>query len=246
MRWFYLFSLVGLFFFYGCGKSEKERFKIGVDSSWYPLDFGSQTAYVNGFVDDVLLEIASMEGVELEKVSANSDTLFEGLREKKYDAVLTALPRYPFYLAKYDFSSNFLDIGPVLIAPKNATYRNLNGIKGGSIGILLQDPVQNLLLSYPEFKIQSFMSIPDLLDALVQGELVAVLLDRIPAVQYVGDLYHSQLKIVSSLQKERGLHLVVQKGDHSKSFQEFNDRLIALKKKKKLKVLRQKWSLGLL
>ena len=92
--------LLGLLAF-GCSGQPRGAFRIGIDPLWYPLDFGPQTSYVNGYTEELLLEMAGYGGMRFELVRANFDTLLEGMRGGQYDAVITTLPPYEYNLAKY-------------------------------------------------------------------------------------------------------------------------------------------------
>jgi polar amino acid transport system substrate-binding protein len=239
-----LFVIVLFFHGCSCGKpSNDSKPKIGIDSSWSLLNFGNQTAYVNGFSEELLMEIAAREGIQFEKVSANWDVLFSGLKENKYDAVLTSLPPYTFNLAKYDFSQNFLALGPVFIVPVHATYKKLSQIINMPIGVLNGDSSANILGKYPDIRVAYYTSVPDLLNAAVTGDVAGVLLSRIPAINYVSDLYKNKLKIVSAPLNDEGIHLIAEKGKQEALIQSFDEGLKILKKNKKLKNLLRKWSL---
>jgi ABC-type amino acid transport substrate-binding protein len=226
----------------GCGDSSHDVLRIGIDADWHPLDFGSQTSYVNGFTEDMLLEMARYSGIEFERIPANWDTLFEGLKEKKYDAVLSSLPPYSYNQAKYDFSTNYLDLGPVLIVPTSSRHADLAKMDGSLIGIVSGDPAVLLLQSHPTLIIRNFSTIPDLLDALVRGDIEGALLDRIPAVNFVNDLYIDKLKIASNALTDKGLHLVAPKG-RSRLVTAFNKNLERIKRNKTLSALQKKWQL---
>lgn len=240
-----LFLAIGItLFLCGCGShSGSSRPRIGIDPTWSPLNFGSQTSYVNGFTEELLLEIASHEGLEFERVPANWDDLVSGLNQKKFDAILTSLPPYSFNLAKYDFSQNFLDVGPVFIVGVLSPYKKIDQVNGEAIGIVSGDATWLVLQKFPQVIIQSFPSTPDLLNAVADGEIAGALLGRISAVKYVSDLYQGRLKIVSTPLTGAGLRLVAKKGCQEDLIRSFDDNLKFLKKKKRLKALMRKWSL---
>lgn len=225
-----------------CGNSARGVMRIGVDPNWYPIDFGSQTSYVNGFTEDLLIEMARYSGMEFEKVSANWDALLDGLHEKKYDAILTSMPPYEFNQAKYDFSHNFLDLGPVLIVPVGAEKTDFKSLSGDLIGIVAGDPAVLILQRHPTLIIRNYDTVPDLLNALVRGEIQAVVLDRIPAVNFVNDLYNGKLKMIGDPLTEKGLHLVTLKG-RKMVVNAFDKNLGSLQKKKTLTALLKKWQL---
>lgn len=233
--------LILLLLLTGCGGGSGGSMRIGVDTTWYPLDFGTQVSYVNGYTEDLLLEMARYSGMQFELINANWDALREGLKEKKYDAILTSMPPYEYNTAKYDFSVNYLDLGPVLIFPVDAKQTNLSKMDGDLVGLITNDPAVLLLEKYPSLIIRNFPSIPDLLNALVNGDIQAAILNQIPAVNYVGDLYAGKLKIVGGPMNNAGLHLVAPKGE----IHAFNRNLESLRKKKTVATLLKKWGLSL-
>ena len=225
------------------GSGGKERLRIGVDPSWSPLNFDELQPYVNGYAEDLLLEISQYSGLEFEKVQANWDSLLDGMQRGQYDAALTSLPPYSFNQAKYDFSIDFLALGPVLVATTNAKYTEPHQLSGELVGVLMGDPAVLLLEKYPEIIIRPFNSVPELLDAVVSGELEAAVLDRLPAMSYVRDLYADQLKIASEPLAKSGLHLIAPKGKLQPLIRAFDKSIERFSKKDKLSKLQKKWHL---
>lgn len=225
----------------GC-KSPHEKVQIGFDPNWYPINFGAQTAYVNGYTEDLLLTMAGYSGMEFELISANWDTLFKGLKEKKYDAVLCSLPPYIFNEALYAFSKNFLDTGPVLVVAVDAVKIDLKKMNGDVIGVIANDPAVLLIDKYPTIVTQSYSSIPELLDAVQSGAIEGAIVDRIFAIDYVSDLYAGKLKIVGEPLNRAGLHLVAPK-EKKRLVDLFDNHLKSLMKQKKIERLQKKWGL---
>jgi len=227
---------------YGCSCSSdgsRGALKVGIDPNWYPLDFGTQTSYVNGFTEELLMEVAHYSGMRFELISTNWDSLFEGLKEKRYDAILTSMPPHEYHVAQYDFSMNFLDLGPVLVIREGGKRDALDRMDGELVGVVTNDPAETLVAKHPAIIIRSYSSVPELLNAVVEGDIEAAVLGRIPAVNFVGDLYASKLKIVGKPMTDQGLHLVALKGK-GKSF---NRHLESLQKRRILDRLLKKWSL---
>jgi len=214
--------------------------RIGIDTKWYPIDFGPQTAYVNGYTEDLLLEMARYTGMTFELVSANWDALDEGLKERKYDAILTSMPPYDYNLVKYDFSENYLDLGPVLIVPVGAAQGNLSQLEGKLVGVIANTQTSLILEKHPTIIIRTYTSIPDLLNAVAGGDIQAALLAKIPAVSFVKDLYAEKLQIVGDTMSNAGLHLVGPKGKINR----FTAALETLRKRKILDTLLKKWGLA--
>lgn len=220
------------------------RPKLGIDPTWSPLEFGAQGAYINGFTDELMREIASSLDIEFNKLHANPGDLLSGLEEGTYDVVLSSLPTYTFNLAKYDFSKNFLEIGPVFIVPKNAPYKKISQLQHQYVGVIAGSKSIELLAKYPKVRVRKYLSGPDLLNGIVSGEVAGGLLARVPASAYVSDLYQEKLKIVSSPLTGQGLHLVALKNSQEDLMQGFDESLKTLKRKKRLEELLKKWSLA--
>lgn len=244
MRWlFFLFAV----FLSSCGCDGQGRhgtIRIGIDPSWSPLDFKEQEPYINGYVEELLLEMSRYSGIEFQKIPANWDSLFDGLEEERYDAVLSSMPPYSFNKSKYDFSENFLDIGPVLITPWDAHTANLNQLSGELVGVLTGDQAILLLSQHPEIIIRMFNSVPETLNAIVSGEIKAAILDRLPAANYTRDIYAGRLKIASQPLTDAGLHATVLKKKADRFIKAFNNALEQMKKKKTMEALQKKWNLS--
>jgi ABC-type amino acid transport substrate-binding protein len=222
----------------GCSSSAG-KIRIGFDPNWYPSDFGSQTSYVNGYIQELLLEMAQYGGFRFELIQRSSDNLLEGMQQGQYQAIISTLPPYEYNLAKYDFSENFLDLGPVLIVSYGSKKNDLSKMNGEMVGILTNDPAALILEKYPTLIIRNYSSIPDLLGAVAKGEIEGALLDQIPAVNYVSDLYAGVLRIVGQPLTNKGVHLVGPKG----TLGTINKNIEALRKKKAIDALLKKWGL---
>jgi ABC-type amino acid transport substrate-binding protein len=240
---FLMAALCFLCMFSGCGSGNSREIRIGIDNNWYPQNFQDKQFYVNGFVDELLLEISRHSGMTFRRVSANWDSLFEGLKRKRYDSVLSSLPLYSFNAAKYDFSQNFLDIGPVLVTPAGSTVVHLDEMSNKVVGMAGSNQEQLLLQKYPNVITRTYDVASELFDAAVNHNVEGIVVDRLIAVGYVKGSYAQKLKIAASPLNDLGLHLVALKGDPSGAVKVFNKSLQYLIKKKKLQKLLKKWQL---
>lgn len=243
-----IFAFLCALFLYGCGcdhgVGRRGTIRIGIDSNWYPIDFGAQNSYVNGFTEELLLDVAQQTGMEFERVLVSWDNLFEGMKLGQYHAVLSSLPPYEFNTAIYDFSHNFLDTGPVLIVPEGGHQTDLKKMSGEHIGVIAGDPAVLLLQKHEGLIIRNYPSVADLLEAVANGEIEGALLDRVIAGSYVKDLFAGKLKISGLPLSDAGLHLIVLKGKQPALISQFNKSLTLLKQKKRMQALLRKWQLG--
>lgn len=242
MRIIYFFLLA---FLASCSCSPKAPsaiYRIGIDPTWTPLDFGPQQAYVNGYTADLLLEVARINNIAFEKISGDPSTLLEDLSKGKYDVVLSSLPPYEFNKAKYDFSKNYLNTGLVLVVSSNTHYKKLSDLSGELVGIIANSPAVLLIEKNPGVIIRSYPAIPALLDAIVNGEIEAAVLDRLPVTAYVRDLYSGKLKIIAPPLTDAGLHAIAKK-DSGNLIHLFNKAIDKMDKKHTTTQLEKKWQL---
>lgn len=230
---------------YACSPTSGGRhgtYKVGIDPTWAPLDFDKQQAYVNGYTEDLLLDIAHYHDIAFEKISANSNTLLEGLNLGHYDAVLTSMPPLESNLAKYDFSGNFLSTGLVLITASSAKYKKLKDLSGELVGVVSDSPATLVLEKNPNIIIRNYPSLTAALTDVANGELEAAVLDRLPASAYIRDLYNGKLKIVGAPITSTGLHAIAKK-DTGPFITLFNQSIDQMNRKHALESLEKKWQL---
>jgi polar amino acid transport system substrate-binding protein len=238
-----IFAIISLLLlFTACGGGSKRGFRVGIDPNWYPVEFGSQQPYVNGFTEELLLEVARYTGIEFEKMTANWDTILDGLKTKKYDAIISSLPPYSYNQAQYDFSPPLLQLGPVWIVPSDHK-KAPSKIKGALVGLIEGDATALIVEKYPTLIQRNYSSIPDLLNGVVDGEVQGAILAGIPGARYVRDLYEGKLKIIGKPLDDSGLRFIVLKGEHKHIFNGFNKAIQRMQKKKRLQALLEKWQL---
>ncbi len=227
-----------------CSRGSSQVIRIGIDPNWYPQDFQDKQFYVNGFVDELLLEISRHSNVEFQRIGSNWDSLLEGLKLRRYDAVLTSFPAYPFNQAKYDFSRNFLDLGLVFVTESQSSMKGLQEISNGVAGVLSGNQDWRVMQKYPDVIMRIYESVPEIFDAIINNEVEGIVLDRLTAVGFVRGSYAGKLKICGPSLTDLGLHLVTLKGDSSNAVKMFDQNLQYLIKKKKLQKLLKKWQLA--
>ena len=177
-------------------------------------------------------------------MNTNWDSLFDGLKSKQYQAVLSSLYPYNFNQELYNFSDPFLEIGPVLVLPLQAPKLSLKDLSGKAVGILEGSPDVLLLEKDPSILIRNYISAPVALNALVSGEIEAALIPILTASSYVDHIYFKKLKIGSPPLTDEGLRLITLKGDNVQLIEKFNQALHSLKKNGELEKLLLKWNIS--
>ncbi len=134
-----LFSIV----LSGCGKEETNSLKrvenLGkltvVGSGGYPPFNYMQDGKVVGFDVEVGAEIANRLGVELNYVTSDWDGLTEGLRNKRYDAILGSMAITDERLEVVDFSVPYYYSGAQLFVRTDSGITETNQLEGKKIAV---------------------------------------------------------------------------------------------------------------
>lgn len=229
-------------FLVACGSKEnKKAFRIGVDPNWTSINTYGQEKLINGFVEELLAEIAQENKEVFLRVSANWDSLFDDLHKGRTDAVISSLPAYNFNSARFAFSENILDLGPVLVVPVSSS-KKIKDLSGKRVGVVEDDKNIFYLSQIPNMIMHAYPAVPVLLESVANGELDAALMDRILAVSFVGNLFDKKLKVIEPPLSDFGLHFVtLKKGE--KRIEEFNKSIKKMSRKKRLQELQKKWNL---
>ena len=229
----------------GCGSKRKSSgYTIGVDPTWYPIQTGGQDKNILAFSIDLLVNIAKKEKLELAVVQMSWDNLLWGLREKRYDAALSALRPYAFYLKEYSFSLLYLETGPVLVLPKASKYKNLKQMKGKKIGVVRGSSAALLMQMTPGILLQAYPSIPETLHALNQAEIDGAAVEVLIAQKFIQDLYANTFKIINGPITTEGIRLITLYNQASELIEKFDKGLAKLKKTGEYENLLKKWGLS--
>lgn len=226
------------------GKKSSSGYEIGIDPSWYPLQLAGQEKNILAFSVELLVEIAKKENLQLSISNVNWDNLNSGLAAKKYDAILSSMPPYSFYLKSYSFSDPYLMTGPVLVVRANSKIANTNELQGKETGVVKGSSGALFLQTAPGVILRNYDSIPAALVDLSDQQIDAALVEVIIAQDYVRNFYRGTLKIATPPLNEEGLRLITLHDQAPRLIKRFNKGLAQLKKSGEYDRLLQKWGLS--
>lgn len=225
-----------------CSTPPKKGYAIAADPLWYPLDLMGRENNILGFSTDILKAISSKESIRFSLQNTNWDTLFEGLKQKKYEGVLSSLYPYQFNQSLYNFSEPYLKTGPVLVVAAGSSIASLADMQGKEIGLLSGSSSVLIVETHPSILVHLYASIPAMLNDLIEGSIDAALVPILSAQAYQQDLYKSRIEITTPPLNDEGLRLVTLKGQTA-LIESFNEGLTKIKKEGSYQALEKKWSL---
>lgn len=107
-----------------------------VGSGGYPpFNYPNDEGKIVGFDVDVGAAIAERLGVELNYVTSDWDGLVEGLRSKRYDAILGSMAITPDRLAVVSFTNPYYYSGAQLVVRKDSGINSPEDMDGTDIGV---------------------------------------------------------------------------------------------------------------
>jgi len=242
----FIFTVATFFLFVwfsGCGTSAKGVYTVARDPSWYPLSLLSKEKNVLAFSDDVLMEVARIEGFKVSTIATNSNAIEPGLDKGSFDAVMTTLTPNAYRRDKYEFSDPYFFAGPVLVVPKESECRSFAEAGGLRIGVRRAAlEVYNVQVKN-DADFRFYDSIFVALYAMLRGELDGIIMDLVPAYSFSKGVFRDQIEIVGEPLTMAGIRLVASRENAPKLVSRFNKGLNKLKKDGTYHRLLEKWGL---
>ena len=228
----------------GCGISKPPQdYRVAVDPTWFPFDLMGQESSVLGYTRDVIQEIAKMEDAPLSLMEVGSENLMFNLRRDQYKGILSAMQPYPFLMKEYDFSTSFLDTGPVLVVAADSKISSLKDLAGKVVALPEGTSSAVIAAQYPHVISRFYVSVPDVLLALHMKVIDAAVVEGLAAQKYCRDLYQGKLKVATVPLNNEGFRLVVLHGQADALLEVFDRGLAKLRDDHRLEKLQEKWGL---
>ncbi len=167
------------------------------------------------------------------------DDLFTALEKQEIDMIISAVTITEERKQKYDFSTEYLNAGQVIITQKsNTTVSSTADLKGKKIAVQTGTTNEEEALKYTEDRfVIRYPAVEQAIKALVDGKVDAIFTDLPNAKETT--VSYPTLKIASDPFTDEYYGIVLQKGDQSLS--QVNEALASLRIKGILIDLKKKW-----
>jgi ABC-type amino acid transport substrate-binding protein len=231
-----------LLFSASCAKKKKNTHMIGIDQTYPNLTINGQRANLNGYIQDLFIEIAKDANENITLVQDSYDNLENNLKKEKYLSILFTMPKVNFNLAKYDFSKDILDVGEALIVKKDSDYKSLDDLYQKHIGYISDQSLYDILQKKEVFEVK-YTNITTALQDVENNKIEAFVIPILLASKYVNDNQYD-LKILYPLLTDDAIRLVTIKNKNEKFLKLVDFYLVKYEKNQKLKKLKEKWNLN--
>ena len=179
---------------------EEGVLRIAMDASYPPFEFFDEEGSLVGYDVDLAHELGRRFGVDVEFAIISFDGLYDALRVKRVDLILSALPFDLRLTEDVAYSHAYFNAGQVLVVREEeadiSSVENLQerrvGVEWGSMG----DVVARELLRRMEFELYQYPAPEEALSVLTEGEIDAAITDAVSAYQFSRE--HGGIKITGS------------------------------------------------
>lgn len=235
---------IGLVFLVACSKFlGGSTLKIGIDPTWFYTYVGKKAFLVNGFIQEVLLEISKESGVQFEFYEESWDNLFQKLNRKDYDFIVSGLMELGAVKELYYFSDPLLKTGPILVVPKKSDANGLDDLKNRIVSFEKGSYAMMILQKYPTIQLQPEPSAPVALNQIIMNKTQGALIDALIAYDYVDDLYEDSLKVLGEPCGPQAIRWICLQNKHSIVCQKMQKAVHRLKERGIYQKILKKWSL---
>jgi len=200
-------------------KAKKGSFRIGRDSTWYPIQLFGKEKNLVAFTNDVFDEIGTQNHLRFTWIQTNPSSLIEGLENGSYNFILSTLRPNVVNQEHYNFSELVFEFGPVLVVRQDSTVSSLEEMRGKTIGIpsgfsTAFNAVRAAGAHSYDLLVVAYDNIYQALDAVANDQIDGLVMYALPAYSNTLGLYAGKLKVVTPPFNDEGLRIVALKSSN--------------------------------
>ena len=162
--------------------------RVGMDASYPPFEFTDGEGQFRGLDVDLAQALAERFGARLEIANVGFDGLYDALRNKKFDVIISALPYDPFLRKDFATSYSYFNAGLRWVA-RTDTLSALTDPGGKRVAVQLGSgadvEARTLQRKFPQMILLTYDEVAQVEDVLARGEADAAILDGVSALQFV-------------------------------------------------------------
>ena len=174
--------------------------RVGMDASYPPFEFVDGQGRFRGLDVDLAQALAERWGVRLEIANVGFDGLYDALRNKQFDLIVSALPYDPFLRKDFAFSYSYFNAGLRWVARPDvlATLADPSGRRVAvQTGSSADVEARTLQRRFPQMALVTVDEVAQVGQALADGDADAAILDGVSALQFVAA--HPQFAVGDAL-----------------------------------------------
>ncbi|HKG36641.1 MAG TPA: basic amino acid ABC transporter substrate-binding protein [Solirubrobacterales bacterium] len=220
------------------GTIEEGKLSVGTDTPFPPFEIG-QPPDISGYDIEVMDAIAKQIGVDVEYTDTGFDTIFRDVQQGQFDTAAAASTITPERQQQVNFTDPYYEAQQALLVPTDGDIKSVDDLDGKIVGT--QDGTTGETYANDETdasEVRGFPEGPDATQALVTGQVDAVIIDLPVAVDAVEQ--QEGFEIVEEIATNELYGFAVAK-DKTELLDAMNKALATLKKDGTINELYQKY-----
>lgn len=173
--------------------------RIGTEASYPPFEFLDDQGQFAGYDIELARELGARWEVEVQFVNVHFDGLYDALLTGRCDLIISALPYDRTRTRDVSYSQTYFEAGQVLVATaESQAIQAVEDLRGARLGVELGAEGHQLARQYARDKGLAIEIVPlretvAVFEALRNGQVDALIADRVTALQYQGVGYPLRL-----------------------------------------------------
>ncbi|WP_134702177.1 transporter substrate-binding domain-containing protein [Ammoniphilus sp. YIM 78166] len=201
--------------------NEQKLFTFAIAAQFKPFNF-EQDGKPTGFDVEVGEEIARRLGMEPQAIREPYETLLEGVKGQKYNAVISSLSATPQRAEEVAFTVPYYRTGAQLFVKADNENINPTELKEKSIGAV-DGSVYHWLAKQHSKKVKGYPNYNELFQALSEGKVEGIVMDRMMGLIAIKD-QNQPIKPAGDLLHEDQVAIAVHK-DHTELVNQINQAI---------------------
>lgn len=202
--------------------------RVGVFPDSPPFEFMKSGALV-GFDIDLMNAIAREAGLQVEFVQTrNWGGIFRDLAEGKFDAVISAATITDERKQLVAFSDPYFNAGQVVVVKEGSAIADPADLSSRKVGVLAGTTGEAWLAANATAEAVPYDNTPALFEAVIYGDVEAVIYDIATALQYIKDNPGSGLRQLDPVLTDE-LYAIAVRRDHPELLTAINQGLAAIR-----------------
>lgn len=190
---------------------KKGSLSFAMSGLYPPLNF-KKDGKLTGFDVEMGNEIAKRMGLEANPVTNPWETIIQGLKANKYDAIIGSMTATPERDEQVDFTNPYyLSGAQIFIAEDNNDIQSKEDLKGKTIGVIQSSTWKDMADGLSD-KVKGYPTDVNALQDLALGRLDAVITDKIVGVNAKNEK-GLKIKAVGELLNEDRVSVAVNEGN---------------------------------
>jgi polar amino acid transport system substrate-binding protein len=214
---------------------------VATDATWPPFEFVDENSKeIVGFDIDLMKAIAAKEGMEVEFQNVAWDALLAGIAQCQYDVAISSISITDERKANMLFSDPYYTVGQqIVVAADNTDITGEADLAGKRVGAQISTTGAELVSSIDGAELVNFNTIGLAFQALMNGDVDAVVADNVMALGYVAK-YPDKLKAVGDPLTGESIGIAVCK-TKTDLLNKINDGLAKVKSEGLIEKLNDQW-----